>query len=73
VPQGFGGETRDQRIVEFLAANPDKTVVGLREGTMLKYENDTLVLIGSNPAKVFRFGIDPLEFGASDNINFLLH
>jgi dipeptidase E len=34
--QGHGGETREQRIEEFLEINPKITVVGLREGTMLK-------------------------------------
>ena len=37
-PEGHGGETREQRIEEFLEINPDIFVLGLREGTMLKYE-----------------------------------
>ena len=31
-PEGHGGETREQRIEEFLEVNPDIYVVGLREG-----------------------------------------
>lgn len=72
VVPGHGGETRDQRIVEFLQANQDKTVVGLREGTMLHYENDTLALIGSTKAKIFRHHKPPLELGSNDDFNFLM-
>jgi Peptidase E len=72
VPVGHGGETRDQRIEEFLAANPTKIVVGLREGTMLKLENDNLVLIGAHKAKIFRSSKPPVELASSDSFNFLL-
>jgi len=53
-PPGHGGETREQRILEFLEINPDVFVVGLREGTMLKYENNQLHLLGSHSARIFR-------------------
>jgi len=72
VVPGHGGETRDQRIVEFLQVNQDKTVVGLREGTLLHYENDNLVLIGSTKAKIFRHHKVQLELGSNDNFNFLI-
>jgi len=71
-PAGHGGETREQRIEEFLEVNPKITVVGLREGTMLKYENNLLTLIGSRKARIFRKGVTPLELGTGDNFNFLL-
>lgn len=72
VPVGHGGETRDQRIEEFLVANPSKTVVGLREGTMLKLEDNKLILIGDHKAKIFRNGVPSIELTASDSFNFLL-
>ena len=71
-PEGHGGETREQRIAEFLEINPEITVVGLREGTMLKYENNTLNLIGTKSARIFRKGIEPQELYSDDNFNFLL-
>ena len=71
-PEGHGGETRQQRIEEFLEINPEITVVGLREGTMLKYENNILQLIGNRNARIFRKGVTPIELGADDDFSFLL-
>jgi dipeptidase E len=71
-PEGHGGETREQRILEFLELNPEITVVGLREGTMLKYGNNSLKLIGKRSARIFRKGNDPLELYAGDDFSFLL-
>lgn len=71
-PEGHGGETREQRIEEFLEINPDIYVVGLREGTMLKYENEKLELIGKLPARIFRKGQAPIESAPGDELNFLV-
>jgi len=72
-PAGHGGETREQRIEEFLEVNPAVTVVGLREGTMLKCENNSLKLIGSRSARIFKKGMNPEELSASDDFSFLLN
>ena len=48
-----GGETREERIIEFIAVNPDKYVVGLREGCMLLVENEKITLIGNKPPVIF--------------------
>jgi dipeptidase E len=71
-PQGHAGETREQRIEEYIAANPDKYVAGLREGCMLIYRNGKLVLEGSRPLRVFRNGQKPMELTRNDDLNFLL-
>jgi dipeptidase E len=71
-PENHGGETREQRIEEFLVENPKIYVVGLREGTMLKYENDKLSMIGSRNARIFHFGSAPQELSNSDDFNFLM-
>src|SRR5919201_1173937 len=55
-PPGFRGETRAERIAEFLEVNPGVTVVGLPEGTMLRVEGDDVFLEGSAAAPVFRKG-----------------
>ena len=71
-PEGHGGETREQRIEEFLEINPDIFVVGLREGTILKYKNEKLELIGKRPARIFKKGRLPVELAAGDDFNFLI-
>ncbi len=71
-PEGHGGETREQRIEEFLEINPDTYVVGLREGTMLKLENNKLDLIGNRQLRIFMKGTEPKEVSAGDDLNFLL-
>jgi dipeptidase E len=55
-PEGHGGETRQQRIEEFLAVNRDVTVVGLREATLLQVEGEKIELKGSRPMRMFRYG-----------------
>ena len=71
-PEGHGGETRQQRIEEFLTVNRDDIVVGLREGTLLELEGEELMLKGQRPMRLFRFGEEPQEFEPGADINFLL-
>lgn len=71
-PEGHGGETREQRVEEFLMINPGIYVAGLREGTMFKLENNHLQLIGNRSCRVFRKGKEPLELAAGDDFSFLL-
>lgn len=73
IPQGFAGETREQRIEEFIEENPGVYVVGLREGTMLWRENEKLQLFGPKNVRVFRKGSGAKEFSTSDDLSFLLH
>ena len=60
-PDGHAGETREQRIAEFLVANPAVTVIGLREGTMLLVENNKMTLIGKRSARIFMKNSSPFE------------
>lgn len=71
-PDGHAGETREQRINEFITINPLTYVVGLREGTILKLENGKLDLLGNRPARIFVQGAEPKELNAGDDFNFLL-
>lgn len=71
-PEGHGGETREQRIQEFLEINRDIYVAGLREGTMFWIENKSIKLVGEKYCRIFRYGHEPKELSASDDFGFLL-
>jgi dipeptidase E len=71
-PKGHQGETREERIVEFLALNSGVYVVGLREGGLLRVEGPSVTLLGDRPARVFLLGRDPVECAPGDSLGFLL-
>lgn len=71
-PEGHGGETRQQRIEEFLVVNRETVVAGLREASLLWIDDDNIQLIGSKPMRLFRFGEEPLEFEPGSDVGFLL-
>jgi dipeptidase E len=71
-PEGHGGETRQQRIEEFLELNPETYVVGLREGTILNVEGDQMRLLGDRPARIFKKGIEYYELDNTADFSFLL-
>jgi dipeptidase E len=52
-PAGFQGETRRERLAEFVAANPDVPVVGLPEGSMLRVDGADVTLLGPHDAALF--------------------
>lgn len=64
------GETREQRILEFVAVDPTP-VVALREGAWLDVANDEIALGGATGARVFRRGFDPLEIVAGTRLDEL--
>lgn len=71
-PAGFQGETRAQRIAEFLLANPTMRVVGLPEGTMLQVERDRVSVLGDGAVKVFAAGRATRDVAHSESLEFLL-
>ena len=54
------GETREERILQFLEEN-ETPVVGLREGAMLRVEEGMAILKGSTGARIFHKGRLPVE------------
>ena len=70
-PEGHGGETREQRIEEFLVANPQVYVAGLREATSLIYEDGHLKLVGRHKMRVFHHGMEPREIEPGTDVDFL--
>lgn len=68
-----GGETRDDRLNEFIKVNPQMWVAGIREATALRLKEGRLSLIGrNNKMKVFRYGQEPKEYSLENDINFLM-
>jgi len=67
-----GGETRAERLTEFLEMNPSMTVIGLREGTMLRVEDEKIELLGDKPARFFRKGHELIEPAPGDSLQLLL-
>ena len=70
-PDGHAGETREQRIEEFIAANPGMRVAGLREGCLLRIEGERRELVGERPMRIFRSGDAPHEVNPGDSLDFL--
>src|SRR5262249_29587223 len=64
------GETREQRIREFLEEN-ETPVIGLREGTWLSVEGSKIRLHGPRPARVFTRGADPQEVEPGSDLSWL--
>ena len=71
-PEGHAGETREQRIEEYIEANPRRYVVGLREGCMLRLMDGKLELIGSRPMRIFKRSQIAYEVNSGDDLSFLL-
>ncbi len=71
-PEGHGGETREERLLEFVEANPGVHVVGLREGSILRAEGRRVTLLGNRTARIFLRGRTPWEVGANDDLSFLM-
>ncbi len=68
-----GGETRDDRINEFIAANTSTYVAAIREATALRLNKGKLSLVGrDNKMKVFYHNRQTQEYSLTDDINFLM-
>lgn len=67
-----GGETRPERIAEYLELNRNARVVGLRENTGLRLEGKRLSLVGTAPLVLFRHGAEPREAGPEDDLGAII-
>ena len=65
------GETREERLREFLEEN-DAVVVALREGAWLRVEERRATLGGSRGARIFRRGRDPEEVAPGTTLDAML-
>ncbi len=76
--KSLGRESDETRIKEYHAhagkngIGGNVTVIGLREGAMLRVIGDNAKLLGKNGARVFRHSKEPVEYSVGDNLSFLL-
>ena len=75
--KGFNGETRDQRLEEFLKLNLGISIVCLPEGSYLKMENNLLQYFGEGAGVLFNSenneeGFIKAKINSGKNISFLL-
>jgi dipeptidase E len=64
------GETREERLMQFLEEN-ETPVIGLREGAMLRIENEKTTLRGSSGARIFRRAQTPEEVAPGAQLEFI--
>lgn len=72
---GFNGETRNDRLAEFLQLNPSVPIIALPEGTALLQEEERLLLTGNTEAILFtqkKNEIVQQVIGIGDDISWLL-
>lgn len=67
-----GGETRRERLEEFLLLNPEKKVIGLPEGMFVRREGNSLLAGGEGTAKLYEAGKPVKDIPAGSDISFLL-
>jgi len=70
--KGHGGESRDDRIIEFLEINPGVPVLGIREGSLVKVEGRRAKLLLGPGARLFRHGRKPQDLKAGADLSGLL-
>ncbi|MCS6805025.1 MAG: dipeptidase PepE [Acidobacteriota bacterium] len=70
IPQ-HSGETRAERLTEFVLLNPGTYVVGLREGSALRIEGAQVELWGEKSARVFLSGQEPTDYPPGLSLSFL--
>lgn len=70
-PPGFNGETRAQRLAEFMVLEPTMPIVAIREGGALLRENRSLTLIGPHNGVLFQGG-EQQEILSGQDLSWLL-
>mgnify|MGYP000851239555 FL=1 len=71
-PEGHGGETREDRIKEFMVLNPNVYIAGLREGCMFFVKDQHMHMKGIHPLRLFRHGMETREIPAGEDLSFML-
>lgn len=71
-PDGHHGETREQRILEFLELNRNIYVAGLREGSVFEVRGSSIKLLGDKNVRIFKYNETPYELTPKDSFDFLM-
>jgi dipeptidase E len=67
-----GGETRKERLAEFLMMNPTLQVIGLPEGMLLRREGNSLVIRGAGTARLYQSGKATVEIAENSDLSQFL-
>jgi dipeptidase E len=70
--EGQGGETRRERLEEFLVVNPERKVIGLPEGMLLHRNGGKLTLKGSGIAKLYLYGKPVEDLMSGSDLDYLI-
>jgi dipeptidase E len=70
--EGHMGETRDQRLQEYIELNQGTFVVAIPEGSYLELSNGELRYHGSKPGMMFKYGREVENFDENIDLSFLL-
>ncbi|MCW7753951.1 dipeptidase PepE [Desulfobotulus sp. H1] len=71
-PPGHRGETRSERIQEYLTLHPRGRVLGLREGSGLLLQKTTLLAVGQKEVLLFTRKTPVTGLLLQENLSFLL-
>lgn len=68
--QGHNGESREERLAEFLIANPTALVYALLEGTALHIEGNQTTVLGQTPILIFEKEMKCTQHEAGSILNY---
>lgn len=72
MPPGHRGETRRDRLGEFLSVNPHEKVVAIREGSALRIRGNHMRLAGKHDGLLFTSDASPVVLAAGRDLSHLL-
>ncbi len=70
---GHNGESKQDRIMEYIEENPNIYVACLPEGAALKVENKSITILGNQEIKVYRKLEEIKDISPGAPIDFLFH
>lgn len=66
---GHGGESRNQRIIEFLELNQNASVLGLPEGSYIEIDGDNAFYYGSENLNIFSYNSPIISLPSESKLN----